>query len=69
MIHAKTALNFSFSLSLILGLFFPDLIVSLSLLFFLVYAFKYKLFFYFNKKPLIIFFAFRYFKNLKVKIN
>jgi O-antigen ligase len=41
-----------------LGPFFPDLIVSLSSLVFLFYVFKDKLFFYFNKKPLIIFFIF-----------
>jgi O-antigen ligase len=63
MINTKIHLNFSFLLSLIIpfliwGPFFPDLIVSLSSLFFLIYAFKYKLFFYFNKKPLIIFFIF-----------
>jgi O-antigen ligase len=43
---------------LILGPFFPDLIVSLSSLVFLVYVFKNKLFFYFTKKPIIIFFIF-----------
>ena len=43
---------------LILGPFFPDLIVSLSSLIFLIYVFKDKFFFYFNKKPLIIFFIF-----------
>ena len=43
---------------LILGPFFPDLIVSLSSLVFLIYVFKDKLFFYFNKKPLIVFFIF-----------
>jgi O-antigen ligase len=43
---------------LIWGPFFPDLIVSLSSLIFLIYVFKNKLFFYFNKKPLIIFFIF-----------
>jgi O-antigen ligase len=43
---------------LIWGPFFPDLIVSLSSLVFLIYVFKGKLFFYFNKKPLIIFFIF-----------
>jgi O-antigen ligase len=41
-----------------LGSFFPDLIVSLSSLVFLIYVFKNKLFFYFTKKPLIIFFIF-----------
>jgi O-antigen ligase len=44
--------------SLIWGPFFPDLIVSLSSLVFLVYVFKDRLFFYFTKKPLIIFFIF-----------
>ncbi len=43
---------------LILGPFVPDLIVSLSSLIFLVFVFKQKLFFYFTKKPLIIFFLF-----------
>jgi O-antigen ligase len=43
---------------LILGPFFPDLIVSLSSLVFLIYVFKNKLFFYFTKKPVIIFFIF-----------
>ena len=43
---------------LIWGPFFPDLIVSLSSLIFLTYVFKNKLFYYFNKKPLIIFFIF-----------
>jgi O-antigen ligase len=43
---------------LILGPFFPDLIVSLSSLVFLIYIFKNKLFFYFTKKPVIIFFIF-----------
>jgi hypothetical protein len=43
---------------LIWGSFFPDLIVSLSSLVFLFYVFRNKLFFYFNKKPLIIFFTF-----------
>jgi O-antigen ligase len=43
---------------LIWGPFFPDLIVSLSSLVFLIYVFRQKLFFYFNKKPIIIFFIF-----------
>jgi O-antigen ligase len=43
---------------LIWGPFVPDLIVSLSSLIFLGYVFKDRLFFYFNKKPLIIFFIF-----------
>ena len=53
--------NFIVSLiipSLIWGPFIPDLIVSLSSLVFLIYVFKQKLFFYLNKKPLIIFFIF-----------
>ena len=40
------------------GPFFPDLIVSTSVLFFLFYVFKNKKFYYFNNKPLIIFFIF-----------
>ena len=43
---------------LIWGPFFPDLIVSISALFFLFYVFKNKEFYFFNNKPLIIFFAF-----------
>ena len=43
---------------LIWGPFFPDLIVSLSALCFLVYIFKNKQFHFFNNKPLIIFFIF-----------
>jgi hypothetical protein len=43
---------------LIWGPFFPDLIVSLSALFFLFYVFKNKEFHLFNNKPLIIFFIF-----------
>jgi len=43
---------------LIWGPFFPDLIVSISALFFLFYTFKNKEFYFFNKKPLIIFFSF-----------
>src|SRR5210317_690560 len=43
---------------LIWGPFFPDLIVSISALFFLYYAFKNKEFYFFNNKPLIIFFIF-----------
>jgi O-antigen ligase len=43
---------------LIWGPFFPDLIVSLSALVFLVYVVKKKEFYYFNNKPLIIFFIF-----------
>ena len=43
---------------LIWGPFFPDLIVSISALFFLFYVFKNKEFYFFTKKPLIIFFIF-----------
>jgi O-antigen ligase len=43
---------------LIWGPFFPDLIVSLSSLFFLIYLLINKNFFYLVKKPLIIFFIF-----------
>ena len=43
---------------LIWGPFFPDLIVSISALFFLFYIFKNKKFYFFNNKPLIIFFIF-----------
>ena len=53
--------NFIISLiipSLILGPFFPDLIVSLSSIFFLFCVYKSKAFNYFIQKPLIIFFIF-----------
>ena len=43
---------------LILGPFFPDLIVSSLALVFLVYVVRKKEFYYFNNKPLIIFFIF-----------
>jgi O-antigen ligase len=43
---------------LIWGPFFPDLIVSISALFFLYYVFKNKNFYYFYNTPLIIFFIF-----------
>ena len=43
---------------LIWGPFFPDLIVSFSALFFLFYVFRNKEFYFFNNKPLIIFFIF-----------
>jgi O-antigen ligase len=43
---------------LIWGPFFPDLIVSVSALFFLYHVFKNKNFYYFFNKPLIIFFIF-----------
>ena len=43
---------------LIWGPFFPDLIVSVSALFFLYYVIKNKSFYYFFNKPLIIFFIF-----------
>ena len=41
-----------------MGTFFPDLIVSVSALFFLFYVFKNKEFYFFKNKPLIIFFIF-----------
>ena len=61
--NIRTYSNYSLLLSLIIpflisGPFISDLIVSLSSLVFLVYVFKDKLFFYFTKKPLIIFFIF-----------
>jgi O-antigen ligase len=43
---------------LIWGPFLPDLIISLFSFIFLIYVFQKKLFFYFNNKPLIIFFIF-----------
>ena len=43
---------------LIGGPFFPDLIVSISALYFLFYVFKNKEFYFFYNKPLIIFFSF-----------
>jgi len=43
---------------LIWGPFFPDLIVSVSALFFLYHVFKNKKFYFFYNKPLIIFFIF-----------
>jgi O-antigen ligase len=43
---------------LILGPFFPDLVVSISALYFLFYVFKNKEFYFFYNKPLIIFFSF-----------
>ena len=43
---------------LIWGPFFPDLIVSISALFFLYYVIKNKIFYFFLNKPLIIFFIF-----------
>ena len=43
---------------LIWGTFFTDLIVSISALFFLFYVFKNKEFYFFNNRPLIIFFIF-----------
>ena len=43
---------------LIWGPFFPDLIVSISTLYFLFYVFKNKELYFFNNKPLIIFFIF-----------
>ncbi|MDC1236602.1 O-antigen ligase family protein [Pelagibacteraceae bacterium] len=46
---------------LIWGPFFPDLIVSVSALFFLYYVFKNKKFYFFYNKPLIIFFIFSFY--------
>ena len=43
---------------LILGPFFPDLIVSISSLFFIYFVIKTKNYFYFNNAPIIIFFIF-----------
>jgi len=43
---------------LILGPFFPDLIVSLLALVFLAYVVRKKEFYYFNNKPIIVFFIF-----------
>jgi O-antigen ligase len=43
---------------LIWGPFFPDLIVSISALFFLYYSLKNNNFYYFSKKPFVIFLAF-----------
>jgi O-antigen ligase len=43
---------------LIWGPFFPDLIVSISALYFLLYVFKNKKIYFFNNRPLIIFFIF-----------
>jgi O-antigen ligase len=43
---------------LIWGPFLPDLIISLSSLSFLIYVFRNRLFYFLNKKPLIIFFIF-----------
>ena len=48
----------SIILFLVWGSFFPDLIVSISALFFIFYVFKNKEFYFFNNKPLIIFFIF-----------
>ena len=61
--YIKINTYFSFFLSLtipflISGPFFPDLIVSLSSLFFLIYVIRRKLIFFFNRKPVIIFFIF-----------
>jgi O-antigen ligase len=46
---------------LILGPFFPDLIVSFSALFFLYYVFKNKKFYFFYNKSLVIFFIFYFY--------
>ena len=58
MIHMRALIVSLIIPLLILGPFFPDLIVSLSSIFFLVYVLRNKMFFYFNNKPLIIFFVF-----------
>jgi O-antigen ligase len=63
MIYFKKNIIFNFLLALIIPLLitgglFPDLFVSVSSLIFLFYVFKKKNFYYFNKKPLIIFFIF-----------
>ena len=62
-IEKKYKFNLSIFFSLIIpllisGPFLPDLIVALSSLIFLVFIFKNRLFIYFIKKPLIIFFIF-----------
>ena len=49
---------------LIWGPFFPDLIVSVSALFFLYYVFKNKDFHYFFNKPLIIYLFFVFIASL-----
>jgi O-antigen ligase len=57
----KLNINFLLALiipSLILGPFLSDVIISLSSLVFLIYLFKKKIFNYFNKKVVIIFFVF-----------
>ena len=56
-------ININFLIALIIpfliwGPFFPDLVISLSSLLFLIYLFKKKKFNYFNNKPIIIFFVF-----------
>ena len=56
-------MNINFLIALIIpfliwGPFFPDLVISLSSLLFLIYLFKKKKFNYFNNKPIIIFFVF-----------
>jgi O-antigen ligase len=61
--NLKKNLNFNFLFALIipfliLGPFFPDLIVSLSALIFLFYIIRKEKFYYFTNKPLIIFFIF-----------
>jgi O-antigen ligase len=59
--NIRTYSNFLLSLIIpffILGPFLPDLIVSLSVLVFLVYVVKKKIFYYFNNKPLVIFLFF-----------
>jgi hypothetical protein len=57
LLNVKTFIS-SIILFLILGPFFPDFIISLSGLIFLFYVIRNKKFYYFNNKPLIIFFIF-----------
>ena len=61
--HLKKNQYINYSIALIIpfliwGPFFPDLIVSISTLFFLYYVFKNNTFNYFNNKPFIIFLLF-----------
>ena len=63
-IEFKQIINFLIILVvplLIWGPFFPDLIVSVSSIIFLIYIFKNNKFYYFKKIPLIIFFIFCFF--------
>jgi len=56
-------------LLLITGPFLPDLVVSVFSIYFLFYIFKIKNFYYFNNKPLIIFFIFCFYCLLITFIN